>query len=163
MTDKKEDINDRVSWDDYFLNILDSISLRATCDRGRNSCIIVKDNHILSTGYVGSPPGMPHCSDVGHLMTKFIDENGVESTHCSRTTHSEMNAVANAAKFGVSINRATLYTKLEPCFFCAGIISQAGIKRVVCKKRYQKAEKTRELFDKTNIELVVIEDEIEKY
>ena len=58
----------RPSWDEYFIRLADTVASRATCDRGRSGCVIVKDKQILVTGYVGSPRGLPHCDDVGHLM-----------------------------------------------------------------------------------------------
>ncbi len=72
----------RPSWDDYFLNLADTVSERATCNRGRSGCVIVKDKQILVTGYVGSPKGLPHCDDVGHLFRKVIHEDGSVTQHC---------------------------------------------------------------------------------
>jgi len=66
---------ERLSWDDYFLKeIVPAVAKRATCNRGRSGAIIVKDKRILTTGYVGSPSGLPHCDDVGHLIHEVIDE-----------------------------------------------------------------------------------------
>ncbi|MBT4968186.1 MAG: cell division protein DedD, partial [Bacteroidetes bacterium] len=60
----------RPSWDDYFLGISQTVATRATCNRGRSGCVIVRNKQILVTGYVGSPMGLPHCDDVGHQMKK---------------------------------------------------------------------------------------------
>jgi dCMP deaminase len=153
----------RPTWDEYFLKILDTVSERATCDRGRNGCIIVKDKRVLTTGYVGSPPGLPHCDEIGHDMRKVFDEQGNVSQHCVRTVHAEQNAILQAAKFGISIEGATMYVKLEPCRVCAMMIISAGIKRVVCKKRYHAADETREMFKQAGIELVAMSEETENY
>ena len=164
--EKKKESRNRPSWDEYFLNIMESVASRATCDRGRSGCVIVKDKHILSTGYVGSPPGLPHCDEVGHLMMKATaegDENGEIHEHCVRTIHAEQNAIVNAARFGIALEGATLYCQMEPCSVCARLIIAAGIKRVVCKNRYQKARLTREMFRDTDVELVVLNDELQKY
>ena len=64
----------RPNWDEYFIEIMDATSKRSTCDRGRSGCVIVRNNVILSTGYVGSPKGSPHCDDVGHLMKEVKNE-----------------------------------------------------------------------------------------
>jgi len=64
--------NRRPSWDDYFLELADAASRRATCDRGKSGCVIVRDKQVLATGYVGSPAGLPHCDDAGHMMKKMI-------------------------------------------------------------------------------------------
>lgn len=153
----------RPDWDEYFLGMLEQVAKRATCDRGRSGCVIVKDKHILCTGYVGSPPGLEHCDEVGHLMKKVIDEDGTERMHCMRTIHSEQNAIAQAAKFGLSLQGATLYYKMEPCRVCAMMIISVGIKRVVCQKKYHAAQETMEMFKKSGIEMQVMNNELEQY
>ncbi len=60
----------RPTWDEYFIEVANAISKRATCDRGRSGCVIARDKMILVTGYVGSPAGLPHCDEVGHLFKK---------------------------------------------------------------------------------------------
>jgi dCMP deaminase len=83
----------RPSWDDYFLELAEAASKRATCGRGRSGCVIVRDRQVLVTGYVGSPSGLPHCDDVGHLIKTITDENGEASEHCVRTVHSEQMSI----------------------------------------------------------------------
>ena len=61
----------RPSWDDYFLGLVHEVSKRATCDRGKSGCLIVRDKRIICTGYVGSPPGMPHCDEVDIISNAF--------------------------------------------------------------------------------------------
>jgi len=153
----------RINWDEYFLSFLPIVSQRSTCDRGRAASIIVRDNMIVSTGYAGSPPGAPHCDKVGHLLIRQMDDNGMVSDHCIRTQHSEMNCIAQAAKIGLSINNSTIYITMEPCFSCAKMIVQCGIKRVVCLKKYHKAELSRQLFKDFGIEFIVINNKVEKY
>lgn len=156
-------MTERPSWDEYFMNIARSVAERATCDRGKSGAVIVKDKQILCAGYVGSPAGLAHCDDVGHLLKKTIHESGRTSTHCVRTIHAEQNAICQAARHGVSISGATIYCKMEPCVVCAKMIINAGIKRVVCEKRYHGAQETREMFKEANIRLDVLSDEEEKY
>ena len=154
----------RPDWDEYFLKIMEAVALRATCDRGRSGSVITTaDHHILTTGYVGAPPKMEDCDEVGHLMWKVIDNNGRESEHCVRTLHAEMNAILQAAKEGIPLEGATLYCNMEPCYNCGMAIVRVGIKRVVCNMRYQKSERTREYFKKAGIELVVMEDKLADY
>jgi len=93
----------RPSWDEYFLDIAKAVSKRSTCDRGRSSCVIVRDNQILVSGYAGSPTGFPHCDEVGHQLKKLIHEDGTITEHCMRTVHAEQNALAQAAKRGVGV------------------------------------------------------------
>ena len=163
---KKENLNskkERPSWDEYFLGMVDYVGTRGTCDRGRSGCVIVRDKRVISTGYVGSPPGISHCDEVGHEMHKVIDENGVESMHCIRTTHAEQNAIAQSARFGISTEGATLYCRMTPCYSCAKLIISAGIKRIVSRKDYHAGERSKEIFKNAGIEFLIVDGEIEKY
>jgi len=153
----------RPSWDEYFIKLVDEVAQRATCDRGKSGCIIVKDKRILCSGYVGSPPGFKHCDEVGHLLKTVKDDNGTERQHCMRTIHAEQNAICQAAKYGLSLDGTTLYCTMEPCRVCTMLIISVGVKRVVAKKRYHAASDSRELFSHAGIELVVMHDEIEEY
>lgn len=150
----------RPSWDEYFVEVMDATSKRSTCDRGRSGCVIVRDNVILSTGYVGSPKGSPHCDDVGHLMKTVQNEDGTSSRHCMRTAHAEANAICMAARNGVSINGATLYCRMVPCRNCAMLIANSGIVKVVAQMSYHGSSnaESREILKNAGVELVVIND-----
>lgn len=153
----------RPSWDEYFLEMAGIVATRATCDRGRAGCVIVKEKRVLATGYVGSPPSLPHCDDIGHLMKQVVDEHEVARLHCVRTIHAEQNAICQAARYGIPIEGATLYCKMEPCRVCAMLIISVGITRVVCLRRYHAGEDTRALFREAGVELAVVEDKTESY
>lgn len=155
--------NERPSWDDYFLELADAASNRATCDRGKSGCVIVRDKQVLATGYVGSPAGLPHCDDVGHLMKKVIQENGEISEHCLRTVHAEQNAICQAAKRGISIEGATIYTRMTPCRTCAMLLINCGIQRVVCERKYQLAEESEQLLAEAGIKLIYKYDKTQEY
>ncbi len=102
---------------------------RATCDRLHNGAILVKEKRIVSTGYNGSPPGLDHCDEVGHLL---------EDGHCVRTIHSEHNALLQAAVIGgASTQGSTLYTLYSPCIHCCKYIVAAGVSRIVLRKMYR--------------------------
>jgi len=153
----------RPGWDVYFLGIVKEVGKRATCDRGKSGCVVVKDKRILTTGYVGAPTGLPHCDEVGHMLRDVLYPDGSVTKHCIRTAHAEQNAICQAARFGIALEGATFYCKMEPCFACAKMIVNTGARRVVCEKRYHAGEDTRRLFKQANIELVVLSDKIEKY
>lgn len=155
--------NKRKSWDEYFLDCLDKVAERATCDRGRNAAIVVKNKRILTTGYVGAPSGLSHCDDVGHLMRKVIDEEGNESQHCIRTNHAEENAILQAARYGPPIDGATIYIKMTPCYRCAMMMIQTGIKRVVARKRYHADKLSMKMLKKAKIKVDILEQEIVEY
>jgi len=117
----------RPSWDQYFLKLAMLASERATCPRMHCGCVLVRDKHVLASGYNGSLPGLAHCEDVGCLVV---------DNHCIRTNHAEMNAITQAAKNGASIKDATAYITNMPCTTCAKALIGAGIKRVVVFSDY---------------------------
>jgi dCMP deaminase len=120
------------------------VASRSTCDRKFVGSVIVRDKTILSTGYNGSIRGMPHCSEVGHMM---------EDNHCVATIHAETNAVLQAAKNGVSIDEGTVYVTASPCWACFKMITNAGIRRIVYGEFYR----DNRIFDvakKLGVELV---------
>jgi dCMP deaminase len=153
----------RPTWDEYFLEVRTAVAKRATCDRGRTACVIAKDKQVVSTGYVGSPAGLPHCDEVGHLFKDTIHEDGHRSTHCVRTVHAEINAITNAAKRGVSIDGGTAYCGMTPCRTCAMAMINSGIKRVVCVRKYHEASESEEMFAKVGISLDYMEKAVEEY
>lgn len=142
----------RPSWDEYFLGQLPALAQRTTCDRGRSAAVFVRDNDQLAAGYVGSPPGMPHCDDIGHLW----DETG---KHCVRTIHAEQNALVRACRSGVSLRDSTVYCTMVPCFTCAKMLVGIGVYRVVAAHPYHASQLTRELFNVSGIILKTISDE----
>jgi dCMP deaminase len=153
----------RPSWDDYFLELADAASKRATCNRGKSGCVIVRDKQVLATGYVGSPTGLPHCDEVGHLLKKIIEDDGTVSEHCLRTVHSEQNAICQAAKRGISILGGTVYTRMTPCRTCAMLLINCGIKRIVCERKYQQAEESEKLFAEAGIKIKYKYNETQQY
>ena len=118
---------DRPNWDEYFINIAKMVAQRATCPRAKVGAVIVRDRRIISTGYNGAASNEPHCYDVGCNM---VDE------HCQRAIHTEVNAVAEAAKFGLSVNGAILYywdseKRPESCHNCIQVMKAAGISKLI--------------------------------
>ena len=153
----------RPSWDEYFMNITEIVGTRGTCDRGRSGCIIVRDRQILATGYVGSAIGHDHCDDVGHEMSKVIGDDGIESQHCIRTIHDAQNAIAQAAKVGIAIDGGTLYCHMTPCYTCAKMLVNAGIKRVVANLDYHRAQKSKVVFKKSGVKFELLNQKVQFY
>ncbi len=123
----------RQSWDEYFFQIAQVVAGRGSCDRLRVGCVLVGDKRIIATGYNGSIPGAPHCDDVGHQLL-----NG----HCVRTIHAEINAIANAAKMGVSTRGTTAYVTHTPCYSCFKALVSAGVKEIRALMEYENAYTT---------------------
>lgn len=153
----------RPSWDQYFLNIVRAVGERGSCDRGRAGCVIVREKRILATGYVGSPAGTVHCDEAGHEMHTVTQEDGTQTRHCIRTAHAEQNAIVAAARFGVALDGATLYCHMAPCYACAKMIINAGIKRVVSQMDYHGASRGKEVFAEAGIIFEQVSDEMQKY
>ena len=155
ITDNKNN-NSRPTWDEYFIDLLHSISKRATCDRGKSACVIVRDNQILTTGYVGSPPGFPHCDDVGHQFKKILHDDGGISEHCVRTIHAEQNAIIQAATLGQSIEGGSIFVTHHPCSICSKMIVNAGISRIVIREGYPD-KLAVEILDEAGLEVEKLE------
>ena len=140
---------DRPSNDEYFMNMAELVSQRSTCVRRRVGAVIVKDKHILSTGYNGSPKGTKHCEELGCIRDQMSIPSGTRHELC-RGVHAEQNAVAQAAYFGVSVKDATLYTTTFPCSMCAKILINSGIVEIVYGTGYPD-ELSVDLLAETNI------------
>ena len=121
----------RQSWDDYFISIADTVSTRATCERLKVGCVFVRDNFILSTGFNGALAGQRHCIEVGCLL---------HEAHCVRSAHAEINAIAQAARHGVSLENSWLYVTHLPCIKCYVSVLATGCSRVYYRHNYGTAD-----------------------
>ena len=120
---------ERLKRDDYFMEIARTVARRGTCPRASVGAVVVSGrNRILGTGYNGSPPGHPHCLDVG---CKTIEVE--KKTYCIRTIHAEVNAIINSLTAVHLLDTLTLYSTHFPCFECLKMIAASGIKEI----RYQ--------------------------
>ena len=146
---------ERPSWDEYFMQMAQVVAGRSTCLRRQVGAVIVKDKQILSTGYNGSPSGLSHCSQKGCLRQQLNIPSG-ERTEICRAVHAEQNALVQAAKHGVSINGADIYTTFQPCVLCTKLLINAGIKRVFFLYPYPDAL-ALEMATEAELELIQLE------
>jgi len=153
----------RPGWDEYFMKIVEMVGTRGNCDRFRGGCVITRDRRIVVTGYNGAPAGAPTCDEVGHEMHTVVNEDGKQSRHCIRTTHAEQNAICEAARMGISLNGGTLYCQMTPCYTCAKMLINAGIKRVVCAQDYHAGDRSKEIFKETEVEYILLNEATLKY
>jgi dCMP deaminase len=123
-------MDDRPSYDSYFMEMAHVVAKRSTCLRRKVGAILVKDKHILSTGYNGAPKNLPHCSEVGCLREKLNVPSGQRHELC-RGLHAEQNAIIQAAIFGVAIKGSTLYCTNTPCVVCVKMLINAGVERII--------------------------------
>ncbi len=129
----------RPDWDSYFMKIAAAVSERSTCDRALVGCVLVLDKRILTTGFNGSPAGLEHCDEAGHLMV---------DGHCVRTIHAETNAIIQAALHGISTRGAMCYVTHLPCINCTKALINAGVNRIVFGEAYRKDQNAmRFLYD----------------
>ena len=118
----------RPTWESYFIKIAEDVAVRSTCDRAKVGAVLVRNKHIISTGYNGSPAGLEHCDDVGHLMVEG---------HCVRTVHAEVNAIIQAAVFGLATRDAVCYVTHFPCLNCTKTLINARISKLVYINAYR--------------------------
>lgn len=145
-------VPNRPSWDEYFQTITRDVADRSTCIRRHVGAIVVKDKRILATGYNGAPSGLQHCLTTGCLREELGIPSGQKHELC-RGAHAEQNAVIQAAKYGVSIDGATVYCTNQPCIVCAKILINAGISKIVYENSYPD-ELSEKMLGEAGIELV---------
>lgn len=121
---------ERRSWDAYFMAIAREAATRSTCERRQVGAVLVREKHLLTTGYNGAPKGLAHCGEVGCLREARSVPSGERHELC-RGLHAEQNAVIQAAVHGVSTEGATLYCTARPCSLCAKSLINAGVRHVV--------------------------------
>jgi len=124
-------------WDTYFMAIADLVASRATCRRGQIGCVLTKDNRILATGYNGPLIGHSDCVESEGMITDSCCRKGPDGG-CIETAHAEQNAVAYAARYGVSLTGCTAYLSgYSPCINCTKLLVQCGCIRVIYNKEYR--------------------------
>lgn len=122
-------MTERPSWDAYFMKLAHLATERSTCLRRQVGAVLVKDNHVLATGYNGAPRGVKHCIEVGCLRTKLGIPSGQMQEIC-RGVHAEQNCITQAALHGITTRDSIVYTTFSPCSICSRLLINAGIKKV---------------------------------
>jgi len=130
--------HERPSWDEYFMLLAKLAATRSTCYSRPVGAVIARDKRVLATGYNGAPPGTWHCIDKAECYWRQPEHHipGVDPRDLSRAIHAEMNAIAHAARNGISILGGTLYTTLSPCMNCFKALISAGIVQVYYEHIY---------------------------
>jgi len=138
-------VKKRISKDEYYLNIAREVAERSACFRNKGGAIIVRDDQIIATGYIGAPRKTKDCFEREEcLRDKLKIPHGRQYEIC-RSVHAEMNAIINAARAGVSLFEGDMYIYCRdkegkeidsfPCFICKKMIINAGLKRVICSTK----------------------------
>lgn len=168
----------RISRDEMFTKIVQVVAQRSTCHRFQVGALIVRDGRIISMGYNGPVAGRPECKKIPTMeelvtdpiyrdrsmteITRELENHPLlcEGPGCTRSLHAETNAIAFAAKAGVSVDGCTLYCSLSPCINCAKVIVNSGIKEVKFLNKYRNEEGIRFLQESgiTVVDMGGIED-----
>lgn len=135
------------------MEITDLVATRATCLRRKVGAILVKDRRILATGYNGPPKGVPHCDELGGCLRDKLGIPSGERMELSRAVHAEQNAIIQAAKMGTNIDGATLYVTNHPCFICAKMLINAGVKKIIYKEGYPD-KYAKEILKEANVKVI---------
>jgi len=125
----------RPSWHEYFMSITELVAQRATCTRRFVGAILVRDKHIITTGYNGAPSGTSHCLEIGCLREQLGIPSGERHELC-RGLHAEQNAIIQAALHGTSVAGATLYCTTMPCVICSKMLINARITEIYYREGY---------------------------
>ncbi len=133
-------MNNRPTWDEYFMQITLEISKRATCFRRKVGAVITRENRIIATGYNGSPSKMKDCLEFGKCLRDELKIPSGSNLEMCRGLHAEQNALIQAAKFGISTDDSTCYITHHPCIICAKLLISAGITRIVYYEEYPDRE-----------------------
>lgn len=146
-------MKNRLTWDEYFMQIAEVVSTRSTCIRRTVGALIVKDKRILSTGYNGAPAGITHCTEETCLRIQMNVPSGERHELC-RGLHAEQNAIIQAAYHGVSIKGGTAYATHQPCSICTKMLINSGIIRLVYMSPYNDPL-AAEMLKETDIEITI--------
>jgi dCMP deaminase len=135
-----DEYHQRPTWDEYFLMLAKLAATRSTCLAFPVGAVIVKNKQVVATGYNGSPSGSAHCTTQGYCYPG-LSSCDASKTLPSRAVHAEANAIAQAAKYGISTDGSSIYVTLEPCLSCLKLIISAGIKEIFYETSFNSGEK----------------------
>lgn len=146
----KKAIDPRPSWDDYFMELAQVVAKRSNCSRRHVGAVVMRNNHILSTGYNGTPHGVKNCFAGGCPRCAGTTKSGSHLEECL-CVHAEQNAICQAALYGISLEGATVYITLSPCLTCAKLMINAGISEVVYDGQYEFLDTVKKMFKSSGV------------
>jgi dCMP deaminase len=165
----------RPTKDEYYLDIARKVSKRGTCLSTEGGAVIVKEDQIISTGYIGAPRKTKSCLEKGYCLRRKMNVPSGHRYELCSSVHTEQNAIINAARSGVSLLGGTMYLYIAkimggykplnsyPCFICKKMIVNAGLEKVIAvqedgsSKVYLVADWVKEWQEKEMV------DDAEKY
>jgi dCMP deaminase len=144
-------MTDRPTYDEYFMSMAFLAATRSTCLRRQVGAVLVKNKHVLATGYNGPPKGMKHCEETGCLRKELDIPSGERHEIC-RGLHAEQNAIIQAAVFGISIDDSVIYVTDTPCVVCAKMLINAGVEEIIYAGDYPD-ELAREMIEESKLKI----------
>ncbi|MDO4396164.1 MAG: cytidine/deoxycytidylate deaminase family protein [Clostridia bacterium] len=147
--------NKRPNWDEYFMEVAKLTATRSTCLRRKVGAVIVKDRHIIATGYNGAPRGLAHCDDRGGCLRQELGVPSGQRHELCRALHAEQNAIIQAATLGQSIEGGTIYITHQPCAICSKMIINSGIERIVVNEGYPD-DLALEFLDEAGLKVIML-------
>ncbi|MBE7056644.1 MAG: cytidine deaminase [Ruminococcaceae bacterium] len=127
----------------YYLDLADVVSQRCTCLRRHYGAVIVKNDEVISTGYVGAPRGRKNCSDLGYCIRQKLNIPRGERYELCRSVHAEANAIISAERgkmigstlylSGREVDTGGYIKNSSSCSMCKRLVINAGIKTVIIR------------------------------
>lgn len=151
-------MTNRPTYDEYFMSMAFLAATRSTCIRRKVGAVLVKNKHVLATGYNGPPKGMKHCQETGCLREEKLVPSGERHEIC-RGLHAEQNAIIQAAVFGISIDNSVIYITNTPCVVCAKMLINAGVKEIIYEGEYPD-QLARQMIEESHIKLRSFEGKV---
>ncbi|MCI5721408.1 MAG: cytidine/deoxycytidylate deaminase family protein [Firmicutes bacterium] len=145
----------RPNWDEYFMEVAKLTATRSTCLRRQVGAVIVKDRHIIATGYNGAPRGLSHCDERGGCLRQELGVPSGQRHELCRALHAEQNAIIQAATLGQSIEGGTIYITHQPCAICSKMIINSGINRIVVNEGYPD-DLALEFLDEAGLKVIML-------
>ena len=146
-------------WNERFMQMAETVAGWSSCfqENRHVGAVIVKDKRILATGYNGAPSGIKSCADRGECLRRVRNIASGTMQEVCYAVHAEQNAIIQAAKLGISLDRAEMFVTHQPCVICTRMILNAGIKRVIYKNGYPD-EFALQLFKEAGVEIIKYSD-----
>ena len=145
----------RPNWDEYFMEVAKLTATRSTCLRRQVGAVIVKDRHIIATGYNGAPRGRSPCDERGGCLRQELGVPSGQRHELCRALHAEQNAIIQAATLGQSIEGGTIYITHQPCAICSKMIINSGINRIVVNEGYPD-DLALEFLDEAGLKVIML-------
>ena len=141
----------RPEWHEYFMSLADLVKTRSNCLLKQVGVVLVKDKRFISTGYNGTPMGLPNCDEGGcercRKKKEGLIKSGEDKGSCL-CVHAEANAILQCAYHGMSTKDSVMYTTYSPCMLCAKEIINAGITEVYYREIHDGESASLELLSK---------------